>query len=140
MYSLGHNFVPPPIHAGGLRYHGMAPTVSQLAREGIIEPRSVTQLASYKAGLLWARTEGYIPAPETTNALAAVVEEALKAKAEGREKVIVASFSGHGLLDLGAYAKYLSGQMTDVILPEEDMKKSMEIFQDYPRPEVLKSM
>ncbi len=139
MYSLGHNFVPPPIHAGGLRYHGMAPTVSQLAKEGLIEPRSVTQMDSYAAGLLWARTEGYIPAPETTNALALVVEEANKAKAEGKEKVIVANFSGHGLLDLAAYEKYLSGQMTDVILPEEDMKKSMEIFKDYPLPEALKS-
>jgi tryptophan synthase beta chain len=140
MYSLGHNFVPPPIHAGGLRYHGMAPTVSQLAKEGIIEPRSVTQLDSYAAGILWARTEGYVPAPETTNALALVVEEAKKAKAEGKEKVIVASFSGHGLLDLGAYEKYLAGQMTDVVLPEEDMKKSMEIFKDYPLPEALKSV
>jgi tryptophan synthase beta chain len=140
MYSLGHNFVPPPIHAGGLRYHGMAPTVSQLAKEGIIEPRSVTQLDSYAAGILWARTEGYVPAPETTNALALVVEEAKKAKAEGKEKVIVASFSGHGLLDLGAYEKYLAGQMTDVVLPEEDMKKSMEIFKDYPLPETLKSV
>ncbi len=140
MYSLGHNFVPPPIHAGGLRYHGMAPTVSQLANEGIIEPRSVSQMDSYAAGILWARTEGYIPAPETTNALALVVEEAKKAKAEGKEKVIVASFSGHGLLDLGAYEKYLSGQMTDVVLPEEEMKKSMEIFKDYPLPKILKSV
>ncbi len=140
MYSLGHNFVPPPIHAGGLRYHGMAPTVSQLANEGIIEPRSVSQMDSYAAGILWARTEGYIPAPETTNALALVVEEAKKAKAEGKEKVIVASFSGHGLLDLGAYEKYLSGQMTDVVLPEEEMKQSMEIFKDYPLPKILKSV
>ena len=140
MYSLGHNFVPPPIHAGGLRYHGMAPTVSQLAKEGLIEPRSVSQMDSYAAGILWARTEGYIPAPETTNALALVVEEAKKAKAEGKEKVIVASFSGHGLLDLGAYEKYLSGQMTDVVLPEEEMKQSMEIFKDYPLPKILKSV
>jgi tryptophan synthase beta chain len=140
MYSLGHNFVPPPIHAGGLRYHGMAPTVSQLANEGIIEPRSVSQMDSYAAGILWARTEGYVPAPETSNALALVVEEAKKAKAEGKEKVIVASFSGHGLLDLGAYEKYLAGQMTDVALPEEEMKKSMEIFKDYPLPKILKSV
>jgi len=139
MYSLGHNFVPPPIHAGGLRYHGMAPTVSQLASEGIIEPRSVSQMDSYAAGILWARTEGYVPAPETGNALAVVVEEAQKAKAEGKEKVIVANFSGHGLLDLGAYEKYLSGQMTDVVLPEEEMKKSMEIFKDYPMPKTLKN-
>ena len=118
----------------------MAPTVSQLASEGIIEPRSVTQMDSYAAGILWARTEGYIPAPETTNALALVVQEALKAKAEGQQKVIVASFSGHGLLDLGAYEKYLSGQMSDVVLPEEDMQKSMEIFKDYPLPQKLKSI
>ncbi len=140
MYSLGHDFVPAPIHAGGLRYHGMAPTVSQLANEGLITPRSVAQLKSYEAGVLWARTEGYIPAPETTNALALVVEEALKAKEEGKEKTIVASFSGHGLLDLSAYDKYLSGQLTDFSLEDEEIEKSGEIFKDYPKPENFKSI
>ncbi|MBW2220591.1 MAG: TrpB-like pyridoxal phosphate-dependent enzyme, partial [Deltaproteobacteria bacterium] len=105
MYSLGHTFVPPPFHAGGLRYHGMAPTVSQLVSEGLIEPKAITQLDAYEAGVLLARSEGLIPAPETTHALACVVDEARKAKEEGKEKVILFNWSGHGLLDLMAYDK-----------------------------------
>ena len=139
MHSLGHTFVPPPIHAGGLRYHGMSPTVSQLVDEGLLAPRAVGQLASYKAGVLWARTEGFIPAPETCNALACVVEEALKAKEEGKEKTIVVSFSGHGLLDLGAYEKYLSGELTDVSLSDAQVQEALDLVKDYPRPAHLKS-
>ncbi len=139
MHSLGHTFVPPPIHAGGLRYHGMSPTVSQLVDEGLLAPRSVGQLASYKAGVLWARTEGFIPAPETCNALACVVEEALKAKEEGKQKTIVVSFSGHGLLDLGAYEKYLSGELTDVSLSDAQVQEALDLVKDYPRPAHLKS-
>jgi len=139
MHSLGHNFIPPPIHAGGLRYHGMAPTVSQLIMEGILSPRSVSQLESYRAGVLWARTEGVIPAPETTNALACVVEEAIKAKEEGKEKIIVASFSGHGLLDLAAYDKFFSGDLTDVSLPDEALDEGKAVFEKYPKPQVLQS-
>jgi len=139
MHSLGHNFMPAPIHAGGLRYHGMAPTVSQLADEGLITPRSVTQLDSYAAGILWARTEGNIPAPETTHAIAAVVEEAKKAKQEGKEKVIVANFSGHGLLDLAAYEKYLSDELVNFVLGDDEIETAMEIFKDYPKPQNLKS-
>ncbi len=105
MHSLGHAFVPPPFHAGGLRYHGMAPTVSQLVSEGLIEPKSVTQLDAYAAGILLARTEGIVPAPETTHALATVVEEARKAKEEGKEKVILMNWSGHGLMDLSGSTK-----------------------------------
>ncbi len=140
MHSLGHRFVPAPIHAGGLRYHGMAPTVSQLAEEGIIEPKSVSQLESYKAGLLWARTEGIIPAPETTNALAQVVREAQKAKEEGKQKTILVNFSGHGLLDLGAYAKYLAGELSDFALSDEEIKRSTAITDNYPKPEKLKNV
>lgn len=139
MHSLGHTFVPPPIHAGGLRYHGMSPTVSQLIDEGLLNPRAVKQLASYEAGVLFARSEGIIPAPETCNALACVVEEALKAKEEGREKTIVVSFSGHGLLDLGAYEKYLAGQLTDVGMSEAQLAEAMDTVKDYPRPAHLKS-
>jgi tryptophan synthase beta chain len=139
MHSLGHDFVPPPIHAGGLRYHGMAPTVSQLVAEGIAEPRAVTQSEAYAAGVLWARTEGTIPAPETANALAQVVKEALQAKEEGRAKVIVATFSGHGLLDLAAYEKYLAGELSDVQMSAEELRKSTEVFQNYPKPQALKS-
>jgi tryptophan synthase beta chain len=139
MHSLGHTFVPAPIHAGGLRYHGMAPTVSQLANEGLIVPKSVSQLESYKAGVLWARTEGVIPAPETTNALAQVFKEAEQAKEEGKEKVIVFTFSGHGLLDLSGYEKYLSGGLTNFSLSDDEMAKSVDVLADHPKPQDLKS-
>ncbi len=139
MHSLGHAFVPPPIHAGGLRYHGMAPTVSQLAAEGLLEPRSVHQIEAYEAGVLWARSEGFIPAPETTNALAQVVKEARQAREEGREKTIAVSFSGHGLLDLAAYDKYFEGALTDVCMLDEEMQQSQEVFADFPKPESLRS-
>ncbi|MCP3676218.1 MAG: TrpB-like pyridoxal phosphate-dependent enzyme [Deltaproteobacteria bacterium] len=135
MHSLGHAFIPPPIHAGGLRYHGMAPTVSDLIVEGLIEPRSVHQNDAYKSGVLWARTEGTIPAPETNHAIACVVEEANKAKEEGKEKVILANFSGHGLLDLGAYNKYFTGELEDYALSDEELKRSEEIFKGYPKPQ-----
>jgi len=139
MHSLGHAFVPPPVHAGGLRYHGMAPTVSQLIAEGIIEPKSVTQLSAYKAGVLLARTEGIIPAPETNHALACVVDEARKAKEEGKEKVILFNWSGHGLLDLAAYDKYLSGELDDYELTDEVLEENERVFADFPKPELLKS-
>lgn len=139
MHSLGHSFVPAPIHAGGLRYHGMAPIVSQLVSEGIMESKTVTQLEAYKAGVLFARTEGMIPAPETDHAIASVIDEANKAKEEGKEKVILFNWSGHGLLDLAAYDKYFSGEMKDYILSDEEMLKSEEVFANYPKPALLKS-
>ena len=139
MHSLGHNFIPAPIHAGGLRYHGMAPIVSQLVSEGIMEAKAVTQLEAYKAGIIVARTEGIIPAPETNHALACVIDEAKKAKEEGKEKVILFNWSGHGLLDLVAYDDYFSGKMKDYILSNEEMLKSEEVFANYPKPALLKS-
>ncbi len=139
MHSLGHAFVPPPFHAGGLRYHGMAPTVSQLASEGIITPRSVTQLAAYEAGIIVARSEGLIPAPETTHALACVVDEALKAKAEGKERVILFNWSGHGLLDFSAYDRYLSGQLQNYELSDADIQDAEKVFADFPKPQRIKS-
>ncbi|NQT10455.1 MAG: TrpB-like pyridoxal phosphate-dependent enzyme [Desulfobacteraceae bacterium] len=139
MHSLGHSFIPAPIHAGGLRYHGMAPIVSQLVSEGIIEAKAVTQLDAYKAGVTFARTEGMIPAPETNHALACVIDQANKAKEEGKEKVILFNWSGHGLLDLGAYDKYFSGEMKDFSLSDEELIKSEEVFADYPKPALLKS-
>lgn len=140
MHSLGHAFVPAPIHAGGLRYHGMAPTVSQLVNEGLLTAKSVYQTEAFRAGVLWARTEGVIPAPETTNALAQVVHEANKAKEEGKEKVILFNFSGHGLLDLSGYEKFLSGQIADFELSDEDMARSMKVFADFPKPSAIKSI
>jgi tryptophan synthase beta chain len=139
MHSLGHTFIPAPIHAGGLRYHGMAPTVCQLVIEGLLSPKAVTQLEAYKAGVLWSRTEGVVPAPETNHALACVVEEAKKAKEEGKEKVILFNFSGHGLLDLAAYSKYFSGELDDYVLPEEEILESEKIFSNYPKPSIIKS-
>jgi len=139
MHSLGHAFVPPPVHAGGLRYHGMAPTVSQLVTEGLLIPKSVSQLDALNAGLLLARTEGLIPAPETNHALACVIEEANKAREEGKEKVIVFSWSGHGLLDLTAYEKFLAGGLTNFELSDTEISKSEEIFAAYPKPKLPKS-
>ncbi len=139
MHSLGHAFVPPPVHAGGLRYHGMSPTVSQLVVEGLIEPKAVTQLDALDAGATFARTEGSIPAPETTHALAAVIDEAKKAKEEGKEKVILVNWSGHGLLDLGSYDKYFAGQLTNYELDDELLAASEKVFEGFPKPEILKS-
>jgi tryptophan synthase beta chain len=140
MHSLGHTFVPPPLHAGGLRYHGMAPTVSQLIVDGILEPQAFGQMGTYEAGMLAARTEGIIPAPETNHALACVVSEAKKAKEEGKEKVILFNFSGHGLIDLAAYDKYLSGSLVDYDFPAEDIAEAEKVLEQYPKPEIIKNV
>jgi len=138
MYSLGHAFVPPPVHAGGLRYHGMSPIVSQLAVEGIIEPKAATQLDSMAAGVLFARTEGMISAPETNHALACVIDEAKKAKEEGKEKVILFNWSGHGLIDLVAYDKYFAGDLQNFALTEEELLSSQKVFESFPKPQLIK--
>jgi tryptophan synthase beta chain len=140
MHSLGHAFIPPPVHAGGLRYHGMSPTVSQLIVEKIIEPKAVTQLDSYSAGTMFARTVGIIPAPETNHAIAQVVEEARKAKEEGKEKVILFNFSGHGLLDLSAYEKYYADELQNFGLSDEELSSSEKIFEEFPKPQILRSI
>ncbi len=139
MHSLGHNFVPAPIHAGGLRYHGMAPTVSQLVNEGVIEAKAVNQLEAYEAGIIFARSEGHIPAPETTHAIAQVVKEARRAKEEGKEKVILFNWSGHGCLDLAAYEKYLAGELSNPVFTAEEKAKAAEAFANFPKPQLLKS-
>jgi len=126
MYTLGHQFIPPAIHAGGLRYHGMAPLVSQAIVEGLMRPHAVDQLHSYEAAITWARTEGFVIAPETSNAVACVIEEANKAKKEGKEKVILFNLSGHGLLDLVGYEKYLTGKLESSQVSAEDIRKSLE--------------
>ncbi len=139
MHSLGHAFVPAPIHAGGLRYHGMAPTVSQLAMEGIVSPRSVPQVQCYEAGVLFARTEGIIPAPESTHAIACAIDAANQAREEGKEKVILFNLSGHGLLDLMAYEKFFSGDIVNLSLSDETLSEGISVFKDYPKPQVIKS-
>lgn len=113
MYTLGHNFIPPKIHAGGLRYHGMAPTVSQLHRLKLIEAVAYPQLKVFEAAVLFARTEGILPAPEPAHAIRAVIDEAIRAREEGQKRVILFNLCGHGLLDLSAYDAYLSGTLRD---------------------------
>jgi len=134
MYSLGHNFIPPPVHAGGLRYHGMSPTVSQLVVNGLVTPDSIGQLETFEAGILFARTEGIIPAPETNHAIAKVIREAKKAKEKGKEKTILFNFSGHGLIDLSSYQSYLNDSLKYYELSDDVIAKSEEILKQYPTP------
>lgn len=111
MYTLGHDFTPASIHAGGLRYHGAGALVSQLRRDGFVEAADVDQIETFKAGVLFARTEGIIPAPESTHAIAVTIREALKAKEEGTEKVILFNLSGHGLIDMASYDQYFRNEL-----------------------------
>jgi tryptophan synthase beta chain len=134
MHTLGHDFVPAPIHAGGLRYHGMAPIVSHLLEERLIEARAFDQIETFTAGVQWARTEGSIPAPETTHAIAAVVQEALRAKEEGKEKVILFNWSGHGYVDLASYDAFLSGKLTRYELPDEEIQRALATTEGFPKP------
>jgi len=113
MYTLGHDFVPPSIHAGGLRYHGDSPIISALVRSGRMQAVAYPQSKTFEAAITWARTQGTVPAPETGHAIRAVIDEALAAKEEGAERVILFNYSGHGLLDLSAYDAYLRGQLVD---------------------------
>ncbi len=136
MNSLGHEFVPPPIHAGGLRYHGVAPLVSAAIVDKLVTPRAIHQLECYKAAMIFAQTEGIIIAPETSHAVAAVIQEAKKAKEEGKEKVILFNLSGHGLLDLTGYEKYLKGELQDYSLPQEVIDKNLKTLENYPKPKV----
>lgn len=126
MHTLGHTFVPNPIHAGGLRYHGMAPLVSNLLEAGIFEARSYHQKTCFEAAVQFAATEGIIPAPEPTHAIRAAIDEALVCKETGEEKVILFNLSGHGHLDMSAYDNYLSGEMVDYAYPAEEIAKAME--------------
>lgn len=132
MHTLGHTFIPEPIHAGGLRYHGMAPLVSQSVVENLCEPRAYDQIKCYESAMIWARTEGFVPAPETSHAITAVIDEAIKAREEGKEKVILFNYSGHGLMDLAGYEKFLSGKLTGYSLPDDLLKKSLNVIKNHP--------
>jgi tryptophan synthase beta chain len=134
MYTLGHDFVPAPIHAGGLRYHGMSPIISHLVKEKLIEARAYNQLDTFDAGVKWARNECFIPAPETAHAIAAVVDEARRAKEEGKEKVILFNWSGHGLVDLTAYDAYFEGKLFPYELPEEEIQRALKAINGFPKP------
>ena len=125
MHTLGHAFIPDPIHAGGLRYHGMSPLLSHIYELGLIEAVAKPQSECFAAGLRFARTEGIVPAPEPTHAVAACIEEALRCKETGEEKVILTALCGHGLLDLPAYANYLSGEMRDLALSDADVERAL---------------
>jgi tryptophan synthase beta chain len=125
MYSLGHDFVPAGIHAGGLRYHGMAPQVSLLKHENLVEAVAVSQTGVFDAGAIFAKTEGIIPAPESTHAIKVAIDEALKCKQTGEKKVIAFNLSGHGHLDLGSYEDYIDGKLKDYKYPSEKVKESL---------------
>ena len=125
MHTLGHDFIPDPIHAGGLRYHGMSPLISHIYESGLIEAVSKKQLECFAAGVLFARTEGIVPAPEPTHALAETVAEALRCKETGEEKVILTALCGHGHLDLPAYGAYLAGEMSDHSYEEAEIRDAV---------------
>jgi tryptophan synthase beta chain len=125
MYTLGHDFVPPGIHAGGLRYHADAPLVCQLYKDEIIEAKAYHQMVCFEAAITFARTEGIIPAPESSHAIRGAIDEALQAKEEGKEKTVFFNLSGHGYLDLTAYSDYMEGKLSDYEYPEEKIKEAL---------------
>ena len=125
MYTLGHNFIPAPIHAGGLRYHGAGAIVSQLLNDGLIEAQSVNQLECFDAGIKFARTEGIIPAPEANHAIATVIREANRAKEEGISKTILFNLCGHGHFDMSAYDQYLSGKLVEHEVTQAEIMASL---------------
>lgn len=126
MYTLGHNFQPSNIHAGGLRYHGAGSIVSQLLKDNLIEAQSVGQNETLAAGLVFAKAEGIIPAPESTHAIAVAIREALKAKEAGEEKTILFNLSGHGVIDLYAYEQYLAGSLKDYSPSDVEIRKTID--------------
>jgi tryptophan synthase beta chain len=126
MYTLGHNFIPDSIHAGGLRYHGAGAIVSQLLKDKLVEAISIKQLETFEAGMIFAKTEGTIPAPESCHAIAATIREARQAKLEGKEKVILFNLSGHGIIDLASYDKYFEGQLSDHEVTDAEIAESVK--------------
>ena len=128
MYTLGHSFIPPSIHAGGLRYHGMAPSMSAFCDAGLIEAIAVPQLATFEAAIQFAKAEGIVPAPESAHAIRAAIDEALDAKAKGEKRVILFNLSGHGNFDLGAYEQYLRGELQDYEYPAQAVAEAMTML------------
>lgn len=126
MYSLGHKFKPANIHAGGLRYHGAGVIVSQLLKDGLMEAADVSQLDSFKAGLLFAKTEGIVPAPESCHAIAATINEAMKCKESGEDKVLLFALSGHGLMDMPSYNQYISGSLSNHTISDEEIEENLK--------------
>jgi tryptophan synthase beta chain len=133
MYTLGHEFIPPPVHAGGLRYHGMAPIICHLHKLGFVEARAVPQLATFEAGITFARSEGIVSAPETNHAIRVTIDEALKCKETGEAKTILLAHSGHGHFDMAAYEAYLAGKLEDYDYPEEKVKEALAHLPEVPQ-------
>jgi tryptophan synthase beta chain len=125
MYTLGHDFMPPGIHAGGLRYHGDSPLISQLVHEGLMEAVAVPQVATFEAGVLFAKAEGIIPAPESCHAIRAAIDEALRCKETGEPKTILFNLTGHGHFDMASYDRYFSGKLEDFDYPAEAIRDSL---------------
>jgi tryptophan synthase beta chain len=134
MYTLGHDFVPPPVHAGGLRYHGDAPSLCALVKEGLVEPRAIHQTSAFEAAIRFARTEGIIPGPEPAHALRAAFDEAEAAKEADEERVILIGLSGHGHFDMSAYEAFLTGELTDLEFSQAEMDAAIERLPEAPVP------
>jgi tryptophan synthase beta chain len=132
MYTLGHDFVPPPVHAGGLRYHGDSPMLCGLVKAGVIEARAYPQNAAFAAAVEFARAEGIVPGPEPAHAIRAVIDEALAAREAGEERVILFNLSGHGHFDMAAYDAYLAGELQDPEFSEADMQAALERLPEAP--------
>ncbi|CUS89196.1 tryptophan synthase beta chain [Candidatus Kryptobacter tengchongensis] len=134
MYTLGHDFIPPRIHAGGLRYHGMSPIISKLYADGFVEARAYTQNEIFDAAMKFFQTEGIVPAPESAHAIRAVIDEAIRARKEKKEEVILFNLSGHGFFDMSAYNDYILGVLEDVVLTDEDVNELTRKLSSYPKP------
>jgi tryptophan synthase beta chain len=126
MYTLGHGFIPAPIHAGGLRYHGMASSICELYRHKVIEARAVQQKATFEAGVMFARTEGILPAPEAAHAVRGAIDEAIKCREEGVSRTIAFNLCGHGHFDLSAYERFLAGKIEDYQLPQSEIERAQK--------------
>ena len=134
MHTLGHDFVPAPIHAGGLRYHGVAPLISQLVLDGLMRAEAYTQNAVFAAGLRFACSEGIVPAPEACHAIEGAIQAAARADEEGRERTILFNLSGHGHFDMAAYDGYLAGKHVDVELDDSEIVRALQAIEGLPKP------
>ena len=132
MFTLGHQFVPPPIHAGGLRYHGDSPLLSQLVKDGLIEAEAYGQVDCFESSIQFAKAEGIVPAPESSHAVHGAVKHALEAKEAGEEKVILFNLSGHGYFDMAAYTKFLSGTLEDHAMTDEEVAENLKKLEGLP--------
>jgi tryptophan synthase beta chain len=132
MYTLGHDFVPPPVHAGGLRYHGDAPSLCALVKAGMVEATAIAQTAAFEAAVRFARCEGIIPGPEPAHAIRAVFDEAEAARQAGEERVILFNLSGHGHFDMAAYEAYHAGELTDLEMSDADLSSALERLPEAP--------